>query len=132
MKTMTNNDKRSVAPAGEASQQQVAPRRYLSPRVNVTEVKDGYVLEAALPGVNKNGLEISLEGNELTLVGHRSPEPQTLELLYRESSPADYRRVFELDPTVDTGRIEARIENGVLHLYLPKAERVKPRKITVT
>ena len=130
MKAMTKTEKRPAAPAQE-TQQMTAPRRYVSPRVNITESKDGYLLEAEMPGVNKDGLEISLEGTELTLVGRRAPEPQNLELLYRESSNADYRRVFELDPTIDSGRIEARMENGVLHLHLPKAEQVKPRRITV-
>jgi len=132
MKTMTKTDKRAVAPAAENSQQTALPRRYISPRVNIRETKDGYLLEAEMPGVNRGGLEISLEGNELTLVGRRAAEPQNLELLYRESNNADYRRMFELDPTIDTGRIEARIENGVLNLHLPKAEQVKPRKITVS
>lgn len=129
---MTKTEKRPVPAAAEAQSQPAAPRRYLSPRVNITETKDGYMLEAEMPGVNKSGLEISLEGNELTLVGRRAPEPHNLELVYRESSNADYRRMFELDPTIDSGRIEARIENGVLHLHLPKAEQVKPRRITVT
>ena len=132
MKTMTKADKRTVAPATETAQTPAVPRRYMSPRVNITETKEGYLLEAEMPGVNKGGLEISLEGNELTLVGRRVPEPESLELLYRESSSADYRRMFELDPTIDTGRIDARMENGVLHLHLPKAEQVKPRKIAVT
>jgi HSP20 family protein len=132
MKTMTKTDKRAVAPAADNSQQTAVPRRYISPRVNIKETKDGYLLEAEMPGVNRGGLEISLEGNELTLVGRRAAEPQNLELLYRESNNADYRRMFELDPTIDRGRIEARIENGVLNLHLPKAEQVKPRKITVS
>jgi HSP20 family protein len=55
-----------------------------------------------------------------------------LDLLYRESTHRDYRRVFVLDPTIDTARIEAKMECGVLRLHLPKAEKVKPRKITVT
>ncbi len=104
----------------------------MSPRVNITETKDGYMLEAEMPGVSKEGLEIQLEGNELTLVGHRREEVQGLDLVYRESSNRDYRRVFALDPTIDTARIEAKMENGVLRLHLPKAEEVKPRKITVT
>jgi HSP20 family protein len=135
MKTMTKVDKRASAPAADNSQhpqQQTSPRRFTSPRVNITETRDGYLLEAEMPGVGKDGLEISLEGNELTLVGRRSAEPQNLDLLYRESNNADYRRTFVLDPTIDTTRIEARIDNGVLHLHLPKAEQVKPRKITVS
>lgn len=107
-------------------------RGYVSPRVNITETKDGYLLEAEMPGVTSSDLEIALEGNELTIVGRRGPLPNGLELLYRESSNRDYRRAFALDPTIDRSRIEARMENGVLKLHLPKAEEVKPRRINVT
>jgi HSP20 family protein len=109
-----------------------AERRYLAPEVNIFETKDEYVLEAEMPGVSKDGLEITLEGNVLTLVGRRSDETPTGEPLYRESRPADYRRVFELDPAIDAERINARVDQGVLTLTLPKAERVKPRKIAVS
>ena len=111
---------------------QAANRGYMSPRVNIKDTKDGYVLEAEMPGVNKDGLEISLEGNELTLVGRRHEETQGMDLVYKESTGRDYRRVFVLDPTIETRKIEAKMDNGVLHLHLPKAEEVKPRKITVT
>jgi len=52
--------------------------------------------------------------------------------VYRESRGWDYRRVFELDPSIDASKVSARIEQGVLKLQLPKAESVKPRKIEVT
>ena len=109
------------------------PRReeYVTPEVNIFETKDGYVLEAEMPGVNKGGLEITLEGNEITITGHRQSEPVSGEVLFRERQTADFRRVFELDPAIDTGRISARMDQGVLTLTLPKSERVKPRKITV-
>jgi HSP20 family protein len=60
------------------------------------------------------------------------PETGNVNLLYRESNPADYRRVFQLDPSIETGRISAQIEQGILTLNLPKAEKVKPRRITVS
>ena len=107
-------------------------RRFVAPEVNIFETKDEYVLEAEMPGVNKEGLEITLEGSVLTLAGHRSDAEPTGEAVYRESRPADYRRVFELDPAIDGDRINARVEQGILRLTLPKAERVKPRKIAVT
>jgi len=106
------------------------PREYVSPGVNIVETKDGYFLEAEMPGVNKDGLDIQLEDNVLTLVGRRSQSPAGTSL-YRESRVADFRRVFELDPSIDTQKINARIDQGILTLSLPKAERVKPRKITV-
>lgn len=104
---------------------------YLSPEVNIFETKDGYVLEAEMPGVSKDGLEITLEGTEITITGHRQVELMPGEALFQESRNAGFRRVFELDPAIDTGKVSARMEQGVLKLTLPKSERVKPRKITV-
>jgi len=105
-------------------------RDFVAPEVNIVETKEGYVLEAEMPGVAKEGLDISLEDNVLTLVGRRGAALAGTSL-YRESQMADFRRVFELDPSIEAGKISARIEQGILTLTLPKAEKVKPRKITV-
>ena len=127
--TVEKNENKAV----RENQPQAAPQRpSLYPHVNIVETKEGYVLEAEMPGVNKNGLEVLLEGNELTIVGRREHPVQNAEPLYRESRDRDFRRAFVLDPVIDTGRIAAKMENGVLTLTLPKAEAVKPRKITVT
>jgi HSP20 family protein len=107
-------------------------KSYLTPRVNIHEEKDGYVLHAEMPGVPKDGIEILLEDSELTIIGHRKAEEAPGQTLYRESTTRDYRRVFALDPVVDTGRIVARMDQGLLTLELPKAEKVKPRKIQVS
>ena len=104
---------------------------FVSAEVNIFETHDGYVLEAEMPGVNKDGLEITLDGNEITIVGHRHLAPLNGNPIFRESRDADYRRVFELDPAIDTAKISARMDQGILTLTLPKSERVKPRKITV-
>jgi len=104
---------------------------YLTPHANVLESKDGYVLEAELPGVNKDGLEITVENDILTIVGRRAVVETRGRELYRESRAFDFRRSFELDPSIDTAKISAKIEQGVLTLQLPKAEAVKPRKIVV-
>ena len=114
----------------EQSQRQDS-RRWIQPQVNIVETKDGYVLEAEMPGVSKEGLEVLLEGNELTIVGRRGSVKSDAQLVYRESYDYDFRRSFELDPAIDASRISARMENGVLHLDLPKAEMVKPRKIAI-
>jgi len=106
--------------------------QYLTPAANIVENKDGFLLQAEMPGVGKEGLELTVESNELTIIGHRSEPSFKGEVVYRESRPLDYRRVFEIDPSIDTTRITARMDQGVLTLQLPKAESVKPRKITVT
>ena len=117
-----------------AAQATATTRRtgYLTPPANIFETKDGYVLEAEMPGVNRDGLEITVENNELTLLGRRSDPALAGDLVYRESRALDYRRVFDLDPSIDSGKIAAKIENGVVTLTLPKAESVKPRKIAIT
>ncbi len=107
------------------------PTEYVSPGVDIFETKDGYVLHAEMPGVSKEGLEITLEGNEITITGHRNSNGVRGEPVFRESHNADFRRVFELDPAIDTGKVSAKMEQGVLVLTLPKSEKVKPRRITV-
>lgn len=104
---------------------------YTTPLANIRETKDGYVLEAEMPGVAKDGLEVTVENGELAIVGRRAVVAEAGRSVYRESRGTDYRRVFELDPSIDSGKISAKIEQGVLTLHLPKAESVKPRKIAV-
>jgi HSP20 family protein len=106
-------------------------REYVPPEVNIFETNDGYVLEAEMPGVDKQGLEITLEGNEMTIAGRRKEEVVPGEPVFRERPLVDYRRVFELDPAIDTAKIAAKMDQGLLTLTLPKSERVKPRKIAV-
>ena len=98
----------------------------------MVEDADGYVLQVEMPGVNKEDLEISLEDNELTITGRRSLPTIDGTLIHRESRRDNFRRTFELDPSIDGNKISAKIEHGVLTLTLPKAEHVKPKKITVS
>jgi len=111
---------------------QPARIEYVTPPVNIYETKSDYVLEAEMPGVNKNGLEVTLEGNEITIHGRRTPETITGEPLLRERYPtAEFRRVFEIDPVLDTAKITAKVEHGLLTLVLPKSSRQQPRRIAV-
>jgi HSP20 family protein len=102
------------------------------PQANIVETKDSFLLEAEMPGVSKEGLEVFLEGNELTIVGRRQTGVPGATPLYRESSLRDFRREFVLDPSIDTSKLTATIEQGLLKVTLPKTEKVKPRKIQVT
>jgi HSP20 family protein len=109
-----------------------APRvEYVTPSANILESKDGYVLEAEMPGVSKDGLEVTVENAELTILGHRAAMEFKGREVYRESRRLDFRRSFELDPSIDTAKIVAKMDQGVLTLHLPKTEAVKPRKIAV-
>jgi len=125
MNAMAKKETNSVEPVSAKE------RTYLAPDVNIFELEQGYVLEADMPGVNKDHLEVTLEKNSLTLIGERTDEAPPGTAVYQESKPVTYRRVFEVDPMIDTAQIRAQINQGVLTLELPKAEVVKPRKIAV-
>lgn len=109
-----------------------ATEQFIAPAATVMENGDGYTLQVEMPGVNKEGLEMWVENNELTIVGRRSLPQVAGTLIHRESRRENFRRAFEIDPSIDAGKISAKIEQGVVTLTLPKAEQVKPRKITVS
>ena len=106
--------------------------QFIMPAASVTEISDGYMLEIEMPGVQKDGLEISVENNELTIIGRRSLPAVEGTLIHRESRPENFRRAFEIDPSIDAEKISAKIDQGLVTLTLRKAEHVKPRKITVS
>jgi len=106
--------------------------QFITLSASVVEAEDGYTLEVEMPGVTKEGLEISVENNELTIVGRRSRPSMEGKLIHRESRPENYRRTFELDRSIDADEISAKIDQGVVTLTLPKVEHVKPRKIAVS
>jgi len=108
-----------------------ADREYLAPPANISATNDEYIIELDMPGVSKEGLEVTVEGNELTIIGRRTDRPPTGEAYYRESLDADYCRSFDLGPDIDTSKIRAEMQQGILKLHLPKSERVKPKKIDI-
>lgn len=119
MNAVTQQKEQKTARPQPETQEQL----FVSPNVNIFETRDAYILEAEMPGVAKDGLNLSVEDNVLTITGRRQPDA-SFGLMYRESSPVDYRRVFELDPSIETGRIDARMEQGVLTLTLPDRKSV--------
>ena len=108
-----------------------ASEQFVAPVATVLENADGYTLEVEMPGVGKENLEMWVENNELTILGRRSLPSVEGTLIHRESRAENFRRTFELDPSIDAAKIGAKIEQGVVTLTLPKAEQVKPRKIAV-
>lgn len=102
------------------------------PRFEVNETDSAYELTVFLPGVSKEGLEITDEGGELRVTGKRAPRPaEGLVTLHRETSDATFKLVLEHENSVDAEKIGAELKDGVLHLSLAKAESAKPRKIAI-
>ena len=106
-------------------------RGYITPPANIVGTDNEYLVELEMPGVDKQGIEVTVDGNELTIIGRRKSDIPEGELCYCESPQTDYRRVFELGPDVDIAGITAEMHQGVLTLRLPKSERAKPKQIEV-
>jgi len=106
--------------------------QFVAPPASVIEAGDGYTLEVEMPGVTKDGLDISVENNELMITGRRSLPVVEGTPIHHESRPENFRRAFELDPSIDANKIGAKIDQGLVTLTLPTAEHVKPRRITVS
>jgi HSP20 family protein len=123
----------------EATPKQKAERQestrsgaYFQPPVDIYENRDELVLVADMPGVTPDGLDVHLEGDQLTVEGRVRPDDyQGLKPLHVEYGVGGYFRRFTLGEHIDREGIKAQLKNGVLQLRLPKAERAKTRKITV-
>jgi len=108
------------------------PANTVTPRYEIKENVDAYGLEVWLPGVAKDGLELTVHEGSLTIVGRRSwKKPDDWVQLYRETPVADYSLILEHDNTFDADKIQAELRDGILRVTLPKSEAIKPRKITV-
>lgn len=102
------------------------------PAVNLWEDGESLYLEAELPGVNQNDLDVTAAGNELTLRGQRNVAPGENRAYHRqERGYGEFTRVVTLPVEIDAERIEATLKDGVLTLKLPKAAAAKARKIQV-
>ena len=110
--------------------EQVGERAWVAPRVDIFENENEVLLLADVPGVDRRGLTINLDKEELTLEGRVEARPPD-GALGREFSSVDYRRKFIVPPGIDVGKIAAELKHGVLRLHLPKSDALKPRQIQV-
>jgi HSP20 family molecular chaperone IbpA len=122
--TMTDN----VAKPSEATRNETA----LLPPVDVIEDANGITLYADLPGVPKDRLGLHVEADTLTIEGEVVLDmPEGMESSHAEVSLPRYRRVFTLSKELDTEKVAAVFNHGVLKLRIPKAEHAQPRRIEV-
>ena len=104
---------------------------YYTPAVDIFETEEAITLLAELPGVSKEALDIDVEDRQLTITAGVKEDEAGLQPLYTEYGIGGFTRSFRLGDTIDQGRISATLTDGVLTLVLPKAERLKPRKIEI-
>ena len=118
---------RATAPAARGAQE---PAR--SPRYEVTETPEAYGLVVELPGVTKEGLELSVDHEQVRVFARRAwKKPEGWNALHRESREDAFELVLGHERSIDAEKVHAELRDGLLRVSLPKAEALKPRKISV-
>lgn len=102
------------------------------PAVDIIETADAFMLDVDLPGVHSEDVSIEFKDGVLTLSADRTCDEETGERLVNEFESCGYERSFTISTPVNEDAITADYRQGVLHLVLPKAESVKPRKIAIS
>ena len=104
-----------------------------APMVNVFETNDNVVVQAAVPGIKPEEIDITLTGDVLSIKGEIKQEQDKKEGSYhrQEWRRASFERSFTLPCSVNAEKVHSEYENGVLTLTLPKADAVKPRRLQI-
>lgn len=103
------------------------------PRTDIIELKDNYLITAEMPGMIKDSFKVEIENNVLTIHGKKyAQEKSDGEQQYRsERQYGNYRRSFRLGDEIDTEKISAKYDAGVLEIVLPKIKKAKPKMVEV-
>jgi HSP20 family protein len=103
-----------------------------TPRLDIEETDQAFVIQADLPGIEKDAIDVHLEGNTLFLSGERKGERQPEQGFSRyERLYGKFQRAFTLPVSVEADKIEAKYVNGVLTITVPKSEDAKPKRIAI-
>ncbi|PRX46606.1 HSP20 family protein [Prauserella shujinwangii] len=106
--------------------------RSWSPLADVTETDDAYVVDVELPGVKRDDVSIELTGTELTIHGERKERERQGWFRHRTRRTGQFHYSVTLPHDVDADHVDARLEDGVLTVRVPKTESARPRRIAIS
>jgi len=103
------------------------------PPLNLTEDKDNYYLRAELPGIQADELDIQVTGKSVSISGERKIASQEQNVKYhrRERDAGKFSRILNIPGDINSDHVDAKLENGLLSVVIPKAEVAKPKQISV-
>ena len=129
---MTNEIVRTSEAAPLPPRESSADQVVFTPPIDIFETADGLVLQADLPGVSPESLELQIQDNKLSLYGKvSSAVPAEARLIHQEYQVGHFLRSFILSDEVDHERISAKLSQGVLEVILPRLPKPEPRRIQI-
>ncbi len=131
-KDVSKQEKKSEIPKTGESRKAAEGERAIRPPVDIFEDESGITVQADMPGVSKDRLQIQIEGDNLSFTGNVDIQvSEGMDALYADIRSTAYRRSFSLSRELDAEHCEAQLNNGVLTLRIPRRKEHKPRKIEV-
>lgn len=129
---MTQNKEAIEVKTSKSWDEALEKESWIAPLIDIYETADDYFLTAFMPGVAKENVKIKLEDGNLVIMG-RIDYDSTLDKKYvlKETESGNYYRRFKIADSIDESKIDARLENGIMNVKLPKHERVKPKTIEI-
>jgi HSP20 family protein len=124
---------RDVLPEMDSLEQSLLAPMSLAPKTDIYEEDDKVFLEMEVPGLREEDINLTIEGNTLTISGKREQTEERRKGRYQrvERHYGSFSRAFTLPATVDPNGVEARYEHGVLHISMSKKAEARPRQIKV-
>jgi HSP20 family molecular chaperone IbpA len=117
----------------QQKQESTIPSRQFMPVTDIFETDQALTLMLEMPGVRKESVDVQVENDVLTISGRIDfSKYEGLQPVYTEYNVGDYARSFQISSKLDQAKIKAQLKDGVMTLVLPKAEKAKPRKISVS
>lgn len=128
---------RDVAGARSPGEDQRSARRWrrtgVFPPVNIYDDGEAFRIRAEIPGVDKDDLEVNAEGEQLVIRGERTIDPpdEDADWHRRERDGGEFARTVRLPEMIDTGSVQAKLDQGVLDIYAPRTQQEQPRQIDI-
>jgi HSP20 family protein len=113
------------------AKREIAERKAIVPACFIAEDSGVVTVTLEMPGVPKEGFEVKIEGNELSVAGEKRAEGGRGRYILRERRSGSYRKVFTLDDTISRDKVDASLVDGILTIRLEVKEAAKPRRIEI-
>jgi len=113
------------------AKKEIEARKTIAPACSISEDSGVVTVTLEMPGVPKEGFEVKIEGNELSVVGEKRAYDERGRYILRERRSGSYRKVFTLDDTISRDKVDASLVDGILTIKLEVKEAAKPRRIEI-